>query len=95
MAQRNNKQQYHSGKNPDFFQRVGNSKHSIIQETIPFRNRHFSTSDKAQVGSNTSAKNHAIRQFCGAIKLPTDKHSEKAYLYSGRDMRVATGTQKE
>jgi hypothetical protein len=83
MAQRNNKQQYHSGKNPDFFQRVGNSKHSIIQETIPFRNRHFSTSDKA------------IRQFCGAIKLPTDKHSEKAYLYSGRDMRVATGTQKE
>jgi hypothetical protein len=118
MAQRNSKQQYHSGKNPDFFQGVGSSKqeyhsgqnpdffqgvrtsklqyHSGKSSMIPSRNRHFSTSDKvtsdkAQVGSKISAKNHAI---LWRIKLPTEKHSE-SYLYSGRGMRVATGTQKE
>lgn len=51
-----------------FFQGIGTSKlqyHSGKSSMIPSRNRHFSTSDKvtsdkAQVGSKISAKNHAI-----------------------------------
>ena len=47
----------------------------IIQERIPFRSRHFSSTDKAQVGSNTSARNHAILQ--GHQVTTIDKHLEK------------------